>query len=349
MRLIVDVPAEILKKIRNLITEGRYSGFEDFIIAALHNQVNLEEIEEYGELSALLQKRLGLLESRPSQPPISPITENLTIIHPSGYHDVTTTDMPSPDILHDGPLWGQYNRIFPVKLALRALANSLKGKGPYIPLDQFQETAASLARRVGFELRDVDKAKSRSRGEKLSTGLPVGENAFKSKARFKNQFIGYIDRTGYLVGSPAKLRFVSLVNDAEAKIGVTKSGLDFAKLRNPVIDEDRTSDSALSDEEIQFYIHHVFTHVSGEAKGMLLVLRSIEKGYNRPDKITEVVSNLNESWTKAQAATFRSGLISRMYELGLISRKRLGVREVAYELAPRGKRLLQEHTGVDNH
>jgi len=348
MRLIVDIPAEILKKIRNLITEGRYSGFEDFIIAALHNQINLEAIEEYGELSALLQKRPGLLESRPNQPLISPIREDLTMLHPNGYYDVTTTDMPSSDILHDGPLWGQYNRIFPVKLALRALANSLKGNGPYIPLDQFQEKAASLARRIGFELRDVDKAKSRSRGEKLSTGLPVGENAFKSKARFKNQFIGYIDRTGHLVGSPAKLRFVSLVNDGEAKIGVTKLGLDFAKLRNPVIDEDRTSESALSDEEIEFYLHHVFAHVSDEAKTMLLILKSIEKGDNRPEKMTEVVSSLNGNWTNAQANTVRSGLISRMHELGLISRKKLGVREVAYELASRGKRLLQERRGVDN-
>ena len=348
MRFIIDVPAEIFKKMRKLIVEGRYSGFEDFIIAALHNQINLEEIEEYGEFSDFLQRRSKLLESPSSPPQVSPIRENLTILYPGGYDDVKTTDMLPSDALHDGLLWGQYNRIFPVKLALRALANSLKGKGSYIPLEQFQEIAADLARQIGMKLRDVDKEKSRGRGGKLATGLPVGENPFKSKARFKNQFVGYIDRARHLVGSPAALKFVSLIDDGISKIGITGPGLNFAKLRNPLLDQDIKSDRTLSDEEIECYLHHVFAHVSGEAKGMLLVLRSVEKGDNRPDKITEVLSRPNNSWTKAQADTVRSGLISRMYELGLISRKRLGVREIAYEVTHRGKILLQEHSGVDH-
>lgn len=345
MRLIVDIPADVLDKAKKLIAEGKYSDLEAFVLAALHNQVSLED-RPMGELRALLKKGPRTIAAEPgaARPPAGPMADNLTMLDASGYSDVTAVDVVSPDALPAGPVWGQYNRIFPVKLALRVLANSLKGKGPLIPLEPFQEVAASLAKRIGLELRDIDREKSRGRGEKLSTGLPVGENAFKSELRFKNQFIGYLDKKGHLMGFPGRLRFISITNDRDPMIGLTKPGLAFAKLTNPILDEDRTSDSALSDEETQFYLTHVFTRDIKEIKAMLLVLKSIEEGYNRPDKLTEIVSSLNDRWTKPQANTIRSGLVGRMGELGLISRKRLGTREVAYELTGRGKNLLPDRS-----
>jgi hypothetical protein len=53
-------------------------------------------------------------------------------------------------------------------------------------------------------------------------------------------------------------------------------------------------------------------------------------------------TELNSDWSQSYANTMRSGLVSRMYELGLISRERVGQRGVAYNLTETGESLLDD-------
>lgn len=249
--------------------------------------------------------------------------------------------------MSDGPLWGQYNRILPIKLTLRLLVNLLS-KNSEIELEFFRENASDYARRIGLQLLDIDKTKKRTREERLSTALPVGNNPFKSKNRFKNHFIGYVDSKGAFRGAPAKLKFVSFHKKNAYDICITRPGLEFCLLKNPILDDNLSNDNSLSEEEKSYYIEHIKNYVPSEYDTMMLNLINISEGHNRPDDLTQILQKKYSNWTKSQANTIRSGLLSRMYELGLINRDRLGLREIAYALTDNGDKQMNLYLNLNN-
>jgi len=240
-----------------------------------------------------------------------------------------------------GVLWGQYNRILPIKFTLRILTNMLIENIEPPSLDSFSEGVAEAARHLGHQLLDIDKTKMRPKGKKLSTAFPVGEDPYKSKNRFKNHFIGYIDSNGIIIGAPGKLKFINIFYENEAKIGITEPGLSFALLENPIFDEDLKNDSSLSEEEISFYLNHIFNHLKEERNALISTLSGISTGINRPDELTQHILDLNKDMTRSQATIIRGGLISRMMELGLVSGFRVGMRGIEYRLTDSGVNLLE--------
>ena len=257
------------------------------------------------------------------------------------FTDLAVCDVPDAEYLEDGPLWGQYNRIFPVKIVVRQLANMiLQYDTDRIDLEVFRIEVASNARELGLELREIDNSSNRGRGEKLSSGLPIGSDANKSMNRFKTQFVGDIDQSKHLSGAAPSLQFIEITSEEDNHIGLTDYGVLFAGLYNPLLDESLRSDIALSDKEREFYLEHISHHLPDEFAAMQTVADGIQSGADRPDALTEHVVELNGDWTDAQANTIRTGLVSRMYELGLITRERVGQRGVAYRLTNQGEEHL---------
>ena len=365
MKLVVDLPDELVGRIRDVVENGGYDNPREFVETAIENQLELEEgsesegfktldqaIREYDRAEPGSEDTGGSpepgSESRPNRS--SESTPEYDIERRS-YQEIVPIDPPSLDRVEDGPLWGQYNRLLPVKFVLRRLANTLDDQADpgddlltVIEHGSFSPAVARDARTFGKRLEKADEKKSRGRGEKLAAGFPTGKKTEKSLDRFESHFVGYSDRNGNLTGAPAALLFVDITASKPSEIGITEAGLDFAELMNPVLDETIEADEPLYPEERGFYLEHIAERLPAELEAMVCTAQAIQSGHNRPTSLTEQVAELNSDWSQAQASTNRSGLVSRMYELSLVDRFRVGQRGIGYELTKEGNEFLQRHT-----
>lgn len=335
IRYIVDVPGEISDEINKLVQSGKYRNVQDFFLAASSNQLHLERQSSVEVIvgasyadstrtsASLVDARGGKLEYQLLAP---------------DFGKVQTVAPPDPGQLAN-ELYGLWNKFFPVKITVRVLANMIKGNGEYAPLDSVQERAAEVARRLGKEIVRKEKDLGRKRGDMIATALPWKRDEFKAKARFKTHFVGYLSKNR-IEGSPAALKLVNIVKkDGISMIGLTAAGLSFAELTNPVIDKEDYS-SSLSQQEKQFLTTHLKVELSKESNSMKSILQWINEGAKNPTaihlKLKEKMPNLSET----ELVTLRSGLLSRMDELNLITRTRQGL-SVSYDLTQEGEEFLK--------
>jgi Arc/MetJ-type ribon-helix-helix transcriptional regulator len=365
MKLVVDLPDELVGRIRDVVKNGGYDDSREFVETAIENQLELEEGSESQDFKTLDQaireydraeskpeytdtQAIPTSELRPNQPAESGREYDIEL---QSYREVVPVQPPSQDRVDDGPLWGQYNRLLPVKFVLRRLANSLAERADtgndastVIDHGSFSSAVAQEARLFGKQLEEADDKISRGRGEKLAAGFPTGEKTEKSLDRFESHFVGYSDRNGNLTGAPAALLFVDITASKPSEIGITQAGLDFAEITNPVLDETIEADEPLSPGERKFYLKYVSDRLPSEVEAMVFTAQAIQSGDNRPTSLTERVAELDSDWSQAQASTYRSGLVSRLYELNLVDRFQVGQRGIGYELTKRGNEFLQNHT-----
>lgn len=347
MRVVVDIPPDLVDEIRSAVRSGGYEDPEEFLVRALRTQLELESDEQqtlmsFGEAveadESPPKKRAPNEPTSESSPPQDVNRRKDPTELPRRDFDVRTVASPAPERIDTEPLWGQYNRIFPMKLSLRHLAIWLDGKDTDgAPYKQFRDRTAQIAREYGFWLVELDDQMGRGRGEKFSAALPTGDKVERSLDRFKTHFVGQIDSEGNLTGSLPNLQFVDIDPETQ-EFGITEAGLEFARLINPLLDDqDETVEHSLSDAERRFYLDNVDAEHPKEARAMRVVAAAIAEGIDRPDPLSERVRQLSEDWSAAQASTVRSGLVGRLYELGLVTRERVGARGIRYELTDRGE------------
>lgn len=349
MRVVAEIPPELVDEIRSAVKRGNYESPEEFLQQALRTQLEIEsgEQEKLMSFSEAVQTQETSEDGQASlnqmsSPKLSEPSQDRTSFEklPVRDFDVVTIDPPELERIDTGPLWGQYNRLFPVKLTLRRLAivlDETNSRG--VPYQQFRDDTAKVAREYGFRLEEIDQERDRGRGEKFSAALPTGDKVDRSLDRFRTHFVGQMDSSGDLTGAPPNLQLVDIDNDTN-EFGITQAGLEFAQIENPILDDGLRSDSPLSDAERQFYLAHVASEHPAESRAMKIVAEAILDGIDRPDPLSERVGELSEDWTAAQANTIRSGLIGRMHELGLVSRERVGSRGIGYTLTERGRQEL---------
>lgn len=344
MRYLIDLSTTHNEKIQELIKLGKYPSIAAFIYAAIENQIYLESspksvLESYpphdknkdyrtvdnaADISSFLSRDIGDIEI------LRPPQDNI-IIFPSQRKGSDANTW----------IWGQVNKIFPLKIALRVLSNMIKhNKKPTIDIDNYKEKAAEIAREIGLKLLTYEKETGRKRTEKISSGLPIGEPKFKSESRYKNHFLVSVRKDGLLDGALAKFKFINVQKEAKKEgIGITESGLRFALIENPILD-DKEYSHGLSDKEREFYLNHIAKEIPGEYKAMKWILSTIDKGVNRREGLNEALSQKYIEWTSAIVNTQRAGLMARMFELGLLDREKSGV-EVTYKISKRGKEFLK--------
>lgn len=349
MRYLIDLTSIHNEKIQELIRRGKFQSVAAFIYTAIENQIYLESsskevLEHYSaqdkntlsqlvigssiDLSVLLSRDINDIEI------IKPPEDNKIIFPPQKEGSDANTWV-----------WGQVNRIFPLKVALRVLGNMIKqGKKSTMDVNTFREKAAEVARGVGLKLLAIEKEEGRKRGEKVSSGLPIGEPEFKSKSRYKNHFLVSVRKDGMLDGALARFKFINIEKEENKKnIGITKEGLSFASLENPIIDKEECNVS-FSDEEKEFYLKYVATEIPGEYRAIRWMLSAIKKGVNRREDINDALSKRYQEWTEAIVNTQRAGLMARMFELDLLDREKSGV-EVTYKISKRGGDILKMMEG----
>jgi hypothetical protein len=174
----------------------------------------------------------------------------------------------------------------------------------------------------------------------LLSGLPEpGSGA--SGIRYRNHFLSYLRRDEVVEGGLGRLRFINLTRKENGKvyIGITDPGLNFCILENPVLDQ-HDYKQAFNYREINYYLDHISMLVPGEERTFKDILYLIYKGVKKSDALNdELKKKWPSKWTKAMINTHRSGAISRLAELGLITKTKMG-KEVEFQLSQEGEKFL---------
>jgi hypothetical protein len=328
------------------VCSGKYKSPHDFIITAIQNQIYLESRE--------VVQGSTFPTSSAAEPKSLRIDPELAILLlPPDIAKVKTVAL--SEIERPNYLWGQYNRFFPVKIAVRVAANLIgRHESGYVSLGEVQEISAEAARLVGKESEKMDRKYGRKRGTIIAAGLPIGRDADKAKFRFKNQFVGHMiskienDTTvNRIYGAAPALKFLDMKKGERnsVQLGVTDFGLKFSSLPNPVIDQHDFS-TALSGEEAEFLLDHIASHVPEEARLMRLILAAVRDGIATPSELNAQVQAQRSDWNDNEAAMMRAGIVSRIGELRLLERRKQGVK-VTYLLTGLGEKYLEKLTRLE--
>jgi len=353
MRYLVDLTQKEAEEIKRFINAGKYQTVSQFISTAIENQIYIEGSGSESLSSILVTKKTPEILNRPDlintkdnsnialaeikSHPKAVVIPNFSGLAASLYYNAKEENC---------WLWGQTNKIFPVKIGLRVLY-ALIGSEQWLDLEEYKEKAADVATEYGAAIRKYEDKKNKMRDERISAGLPDGE--FKSKFRYKGHFLAYMRKDGKLDGAMPFLRFANLNKDEKGRIfiGLTEPGLNFALIENPVIDRN-DFEKSFSQAEIDFYLDYVSTSVRGEASAIGWVLKKITEGVNDRDAINKALSReIAPSWGETSEAvvnTQRAGLMARMFELGLIEKEKKGI-SVRYKVSARGSDFLQKFKG----
>lgn len=247
-------------------------------------------------------------------------------------------------------IFGQHNKLLPVKANLRALMNLLREGSPSsgVQLERAGVEIASAAVILGDLLRELDSRNEKHRDEALGIAFPSSDpsNSDKSRLRYASQFVGAMARTGVMTGMLIDLKLVNHDRQKSPRIFLTEPGWRFAQLLNPILDEnDFESGPKFSKEESEFMLSHIAASVPTESFAIRVTLSSITAGSNTPEALDVALKKYlpvrkGRPFTDAFLTTQRAGVISRMADLGLVSRTRSGS-NVKYLATDRGEQFLE--------
>ena len=354
MRYVIDITQKQAEEIESFIKKGKYNSFAQFITTSVENQIYIENSEVGEEKFENRNKRINNV----SQPDVIIKSENrITLVEIKSQPKLVS--IPTFQQLSCSSqkfeeekcwLWGQANRILPLKIGLRVLY-AIIGSEQFIELEEYRNKAADIAAGFGTLIRGYEDKKNKMRDERISAGLP-DEKEFKSKVRYKSHFLAYMRKDGTLDGAMPYLRFVNLNKDDKGKvlIGLTEPGLNFAKLDNPVLDL-TDFEKSFNEKEVDFYIDHISKNVKGESSATKWLLQKLENGLKEREEINqELKKEFGQIWGASDAVinTQRAGLMARMFELGLIEKEKDGVK-VSYNISNQGRIFLEKmNRGVGN-
>jgi hypothetical protein len=266
---------------------------------------------------------------------------------------------------------GQQNRLMPAKVNSRALVRLFLDSPKGLNITQTARDIAVQAAALREYLQVLDCRHAIARDDAMATAFPTREEyaedwigakavpqdvmrtmladraaaAAKSQARYANQFVVSQNSKGELSGLMVDLKLVNVVAQRKERLIVpTKFAYEFAALPNPVLD--RNEGEKFSAKERMLFLRHIAESVPVEAYAYRTILDAVRRGRNTPESIDE---DLRETLPPDRAgalsqsflASQRSGAISRMSDLGLIERRREGVR-VSYSATENGMTFLNQ-------
>jgi hypothetical protein len=158
----------------------------------------------------------------------------------------------------------------------------------------------------------------------------------------------YQNGRGELSGLMVDLKLINVVPQRKERLIVpTEVAWKLARLANPVLDGPADGPvEKLSPEERALLLRHIVESVPVEAFAYRAILEAVSRGSNSPDTIDAalkvyVTEDRAEKLSASFLASQRSGAVSRMSDLGLIERRRDGVR-VFYEVTEAGRGFMEE-------
>ncbi len=219
-------------------------------------------------------------------------------------------------------IFGQHNKLLPVKATCRALAKLLQRDGVLrdgVPLSKAASEIASEAVMLGDFLRQMDKQSGAHRDDALAFAFPYSEspNGDKSRLRYANQFVASLSKQGLLTGLPVELKLVNRDDSRNPRLLLTEAGWELARLANPILDGSASqATERFTEEEVDFFVQHIRTHLPAEDFAFRVVLSAIAAGKNTPNKLDDVLEQFlpkrdEKPFTRAFLTTQRAGVMSQ--------------------------------------
>jgi hypothetical protein len=245
-------------------------------------------------------------------------------------------------------IFGQYNRLLPAKASCRALVHLSSGKPDGVPLSEAASRVSEEALNLGNFLAHRDKQSGTKRDNSLSTAFPsLVREVEKSQLRYANHFVASVSKQGRVSGLLIDLKLINYTSGKNPHLKLTEPGWRFATLRNPILDGG-TADTTqkFTAEEKSFLLDHISSSVPAEDFAYRAILAAVDEGAKTPEELDSalqryVSKDAGRNLTKSFLASQRSGTISRMADLGLITRERDGVK-VSYVITDLGKQFVED-------
>ncbi len=367
----VNLSATVFEDIKALVERGLYKGLEQFLEIAAFNQLALErgvsaaEIVQNGHRSSNSFTKTATSEAAGKR--ATPFTDEPSRSRKAGrvrspekigrqVVRVRSTNLPNPEaellefrqhlisngLLTPAPaqtiprppgerLWGQVNRLFPLKLATRWVAKNPR-EAEWAMLGEISDALADDAANLGSILEALDTRSGRKRDELLATGLPRRGNQ-SSRDRFLSQYIARVTRAGEIY--PGAICQYSLAAFQGERLALTEAGLQFAEMPSAILDQAFTEAKAtLNEDERVFLRTHIRASVTGEFHDLRLIVNAVIDGKDTPERLLKATrSEFPAEWSDLMARTQVSGLLARAVDLGLMSRVWDG-RNVNYQALP---------------
>jgi len=338
------------RKLEALVSTGAYTDLSEAICAAIENLVLLTaEVDRNGILAVGTGADAPTALKKPRQPATGDSgAQELQLLNLNGLGQQPKVFatlpgdvfFPGQEVPVDRWIFGQFSKLLPAKASVRALANLQLSSTNGLELDRVATRVAQVAETLGRNLVARDLNSGLGRDESWAVGFPSGDQkADRSRLRYANQFVAAIGKQGTLTGLLVDLKFINLNRSGSKHILLTRPGWDLAMLPNPVLDG-RDGEAKFSAEEVQFLLDHVRTNVPVEDFAFRTILGAIKQGEDTPDLLDRVCSQHVPKKRKAEISpalitTQRTGVVSRLADLGLLVRRREGVR-VSYVITDLG-------------
>jgi hypothetical protein len=363
MILCFDVDRETKDKMDNMIRSGDYRDYSELLTVSISNQHLLHNSHSgHTDVALPIAPEQGLVQvpnipevtapsQRPDDAPVPGIFR-LRVGGPKIEVAAIPNDafLPGMEVPVDRWLFGQHNKLLPAKANVRALLNLLHSEKAMqgVVLDEAAREIAGYAATLGDTLRELDIKFQRSRDDAMAVAFPSSDssNSDKSRLRYANQFVGSVSKEGRMTGLLVDLKLVNIDRHKPPRVRLTQPGLSLAELRNPVLDsEDDTSTKKFSEAETDFLIDHIWNHLPVEVFAFTATLSAISSGDATPESLDLALkkylpNRADKPFTDAFLTTQRAGVISRMADLGLVSRTRSGP-NVTYVVNIRGAEFLK--------
>jgi hypothetical protein len=293
--VVIHLPSWLVRSTKELIGDGRpYSDISELAELSIQNQLLLDSggtalsddqpQEIAGAGSQLL---LGL----PDEPP--------------GNFSEDRTD-------RQEALSSFTNRLLPIKIACRVLANSPADTS----LADFQRNAANAAREVGRALRDQDQHAGVKGMGRRWVALPIGEKGPSTLNRFINHFTVTQRRDGPPDGPLTRLGLAGV--HASGRPRLTLLGWELGSALSPVLDNTETQEGAtLGRSEREILIRAIDSN-SAERENLAEFREIVNSAAGRQGSIDRKLRS-GRDLNSDEAAAYRAGTIGRLHDLSLAS------------------------------
>jgi hypothetical protein len=293
---IVRLPGSLARQLSAFLEHGAtgYDSLNEFVAGAIANQLNL------------LAATPGTLTK-----PEHGATNGATPRHVNMPDVTPVSGLPVPEERSE-PLFVLTNRLAPIKVAVRVLANLCRdGKWP--PIATFHREAAAAARMVGLSLRAEDEKMGRTGYDRRWIGFPVGEDEVSAEARFITCFTIQTTRSG---GAFGPLAILGLANLSGGRVGLTKAGITLAMLPSPLLGEVMCS-GALSAQEIEV-LRASLQSAPGESAAFDQFLAAVRESRGLQRHIDRMLAKAHPDWSVLRTKSHRAAMIGRLSDLTII-------------------------------
>lgn len=207
------------------------------------------------------------------------------------------------------------NRLNPLKVVCRALANAGLATGSWPYPNAFLGEAGLVARDLGVAIRAEDATAGRKGLDRRWVAYPVGESPEAAIPRFGFAFGATWSPSGQLGGALVTLGLVAAAGDAMA---LTEVGWQLAALPSPLLGELDVGGARLSEAERKLLVARLLD-APQEAELIAHFIASVREANGHQPAVDQALAARRPEWGRDQAASERAALVGRLFELGALS------------------------------